>query len=417
MTRPILPALVLALLLGGCGGPKPDLDPWVADYSLIRSETETFPADSTTQALLTVAGERRARASVLMEEGEDEEAYLSLQLAVAAVRVGLASGATSRELNQAEDCRQREADARRDWEDALSLLERSERAADRRVDGGTREAESLPTAPETPPSPAAYLTAESSHALLRGAPERLLVARDLGVPSSDLESRWRREQATALDPELDPEFQAPHLFLAARAVQELDLRIAGATARERCAAALNASRAYDRYRSEALFGMVELERGLKESMRVELDEERSRMADRQNDLFEALQEFQGKFAQVRQEARGTIMSLGDITFDFVKATLKRDALFNLVRVATILQQFGEMHIYVEGHTDNVGSEAFNQKLSEERAQAVFEFLFEQGVVLERMDWFGYGMAQPVAPNTTADNRAKNRRVDLVIREK
>jgi outer membrane protein OmpA-like peptidoglycan-associated protein len=171
------------------------------------------------------------------------------------------------------------------------------------------------------------------------------------------------------------------------------------------------------FRDQALWAMVELERGMKEATRTALDEERARAKSRQDELYDALKQFEGRFANIHQEARGTILSLSDnILFGFDKADLKQDARYDLVRVSTILQQFPEMHIYIEGHTDNVGAEDYNQKLSEKRAQAVLRFLAEQSVSLDRMDWYGYGMSRPVASNATEDGRARNRRVDLVIAE-
>jgi OOP family OmpA-OmpF porin len=110
------------------------------------------------------------------------------------------------------------------------------------------------------------------------------------------------------------------------------------------------------------------------------------------------------------------VSLADILFDFDKATLRRDVEFNLVKIATILNQFPEMKIVIEGHTDSVGTEEYNLGLSQRRAKAVFEFLISQGVAEERMSWEGYGESRPVADNDTEEGRQRNRRVDLVIQD-
>jgi outer membrane protein OmpA-like peptidoglycan-associated protein len=162
--------------------------------------------------------------------------------------------------------------------------------------------------------------------------------------------------------------------------------------------------------------MVDLERGMKDTARSDLEEERARQADREQKLYESLKQFEGKFASIRREARGTIMSLSDILFDFGKSELRREAELNVAKLSVILQQFPEMHITVEGHTDNVGSEEYNLKLSEKRAKSVLDFLVREGVTAERMELKGYGMSQPVASNETAQGRQQNRRVDLVIRE-
>jgi outer membrane protein OmpA-like peptidoglycan-associated protein len=167
---------------------------------------------------------------------------------------------------------------------------------------------------------------------------------------------------------------------------------------------------------DARQGTLELERGLREDLRNELEKTRQEAADRQNQLYQALQQIQGKYAQITRDARGTIISLADILFDFNKATLKRDVEFSLVRVATILNQFPEMKIAVEGHTDNVGTAEYNLDLSKRRAQAVADFLASQGVSADRMTVAGYGMTRPVADNSTEEGRQKNRRVDLVVQD-
>jgi outer membrane protein OmpA-like peptidoglycan-associated protein len=82
-----------------------------------------------------------------------------------------------------------------------------------------------------------------------------------------------------------------------------------------------------------------------------------------------------------------------------------------------LTVFKTSKVVVEGHTDNQGTAEYNQTLSEERALNVMEFLVEQGVAPERLTSMGYGFTKPVADNATREGRQKNRRVDLVIRDK
>ena len=88
---------------------------------------------------------------------------------------------------------------------------------------------------------------------------------------------------------------------------------------------------------------------------TELEKAREEARTRQQQIYEAMQSLEGKYARITQSARGTIVSLADILFDFDKATLKRNVEFSLVKVATILNQFSEMRIAVEGHTDNIGN--------------------------------------------------------------
>ena len=115
----------------------------------------------------------------------------------------------------------------------------------------------------------------------------------------------------------------------------------------------------------------------------------------------------------RESARGAVMSLPGISFEPGKAVLKHSAQLTLAKLAGIAQVFPDVNMRVEGYTDNTGTAATNQKLSEERARAVYDFLKSQGVAESRLAFQGLGPASPVADNTTADGKAKNRRVEIV----
>lgn len=154
-----------------------------------------------------------------------------------------------------------------------------------------------------------------------------------------------------------------------------------------------------------------------DSLNKLLAEERAKAEARQNEAKNKLNELQSKLIQVTEDARGIILSMSDILFDVDKATLKPDLKTSLARVAGILTVYQELNVSVEGHTDNTGSEEHNLKLSEQRAKNVLDFLVAQGIAASRLSSKGYGMAHPVADNSTKEGRQKNRRVDLVIKDK
>ena len=154
-----------------------------------------------------------------------------------------------------------------------------------------------------------------------------------------------------------------------------------------------------------------------DSLNKLLLEERAKAEARQNEAKNKLNELQSKLIQVTEDARGIILSMSDILFDVDKASLKSDLKTSLARVAGILSVYQELNVSVEGHTDNTGSEEHNLKLSEQRAQNVLQFLVEQGIDAKRLSSKGYGMSKPVADNSTKEGRQKNRRVDLVIKDK
>ena len=115
-----------------------------------------------------------------------------------------------------------------------------------------------------------------------------------------------------------------------------------------------------------------------------------------------------------ESARGLIVNMSDVLFDTARYTLKPATQISLAKVATILQLYPGLKVQVEGYTDIVGSDAYNQKLSENRANAVHDFLIQNGVPAANVTAAGYGKADPVADNGTAAGRAQNRRVNLVV---
>jgi OOP family OmpA-OmpF porin len=104
--------------------------------------------------------------------------------------------------------------------------------------------------------------------------------------------------------------------------------------------------------------------------------------------------------------------LGGILFETNKSDIKPNFYPDLDAVVTILENNAALNIKIEGHTDNMGSAAYNMKLSERRAKAVMEYLITKGIDPERLSAKGYGLTQPAASNNTKQGRAKNRRVEL-----
>ena len=119
-------------------------------------------------------------------------------------------------------------------------------------------------------------------------------------------------------------------------------------------------------------------------------------------------------AETTETARGVIVSLSGILFDVGKATLKPASQVSVAKLAGILMVFPNMNLSIEGFTDSTGSSELNMRLSMDRARAVYEFLMGQGISNRRMKYQGFGPENPVAPNDTETNRAKNRRVEVVL---
>ncbi len=113
-------------------------------------------------------------------------------------------------------------------------------------------------------------------------------------------------------------------------------------------------------------------------------------------------------------AKGTkIATIAGAQFDFNKATIKPSGRDVLDKAVKTLKDNPDLHVVVEGHTDSVGSDSYNQKLSERRAAAVKAYLVDEGISAARITTRGYGKSRPVASNETEAGRAQNRRADIV----
>ena len=111
---------------------------------------------------------------------------------------------------------------------------------------------------------------------------------------------------------------------------------------------------------------------------------------------------------------GAKMILKNIFFEFGKSTLKPESFIQLDNVVLLMKSTPGLRIEISGHTDNVGSAKANQKLSEDRAKAVVDYLISRGIDIIRLEYKGYGYTQPVVSNSTPDGRAQNRRVEFKI---
>jgi outer membrane protein OmpA-like peptidoglycan-associated protein len=143
----------------------------------------------------------------------------------------------------------------------------------------------------------------------------------------------------------------------------------------------------------------------------------SQIAENQRILQEnqrIIDELKRRGADVRSTDRGVVVNLPDVLFDFDKATLTRDAERTIADIADVLQDVRARRISVEGHTDSVGTIAYNQSLSERRSKSVAASLVRQGVSRRRVVTRGFGESDPIASNRTERGRARNRRVEVII---
>lgn len=250
----------------------------------------------------------------------------------------------------------------------------------------------------------ARLAAEKAAMASKAAAEKAAAEQRAAAEKAAMASRAAAEKAL-----LEQKAAAEKAALEQKAATEkaaLEKKVA-ATREEGAATAASLKAQIDQIAAErnALAG----EKAALENQRAELKAERDALARRLGGALERVSSFS-------KTARGMMMSLGDISFDIGKATLKTPAQVALGKLAGVLLMLPEQNIRIEGFTDATGSEETNRKLSAARARAVRDFLEEQGVSAGRMTYGGYGPANPAAPNDTTQGRAKNRRVEITLGE-
>ncbi len=147
---------------------------------------------------------------------------------------------------------------------------------------------------------------------------------------------------------------------------------------------------------------------------AEADRMRQQAEAEKNALREQLLQQFNAVLQTRETPRGLVVNMSDVLFDTGKYTLKEPAREKLAKISGIVLSHPGLNLQVEGYTDITGSDELNQRLSEQRANTVREFLTSQGVNPQNITAIGYGKNYPVASNDTREGRALNRRVELVV---
>ncbi len=153
---------------------------------------------------------------------------------------------------------------------------------------------------------------------------------------------------------------------------------------------------------------------LAESETEKAREQAARAESEKAQLRTQLLEQLNSILQTRDSARGLIVNMSDVLFDTGSATLKPGAREKLAKISGILLAHPGLSLQIEGHTDSIGGDDFNQQLSERRSDSVRDFLAEQGVRGSSMTALGFGKSQPVASNDSPEGRQRNRRVELVV---
>ena len=184
----------------------------------------------------------------------------------------------------------------------------------------------------------------------------------------------------------------------------------------------------DRKAAEAAQALAEAKQAQaqadQERAQMEADRQRQAAADAERQKQEAIRQKEemrarllaqlNQVLQTRDTPRGLIVSMPDVLFDFNKYDLKPEARERLARISGIVLAYPDLHLAIEGYTDSIGTDEYNQTLSEKRAQTVQAYLSASGVAPDHVSAAGFGKANPVADNATPAGRKLNRRVEMVV---
>jgi outer membrane protein OmpA-like peptidoglycan-associated protein len=236
-------------------------------------------------------------------------------------------------------------------------------------------------------------------------------ARAIAVTKMD-EVRLAHERQNSADAQANSQAQADD---AVRRKQEAESDTAKAQAAKALAEAdaANAQAAAAKARSDAADSQATSAAALSA---VQADAERARLAAEADKaaMRAKLSAQLNSILQTRDSARGLIVSMSDVLFDTGQYSLKPGAREKLAKVAGILLAYPSLDIAVGGYTDNVGGDAMNQTLSENRAGSVRDYLVQQGVSTNSVSAKGFGNTLPVASNDNSAGRQQNRRVELLV---
>ena len=257
------------------------------------------------------------------------------------------------------------------------------------------------------------LARERQEAADREAEAKAQAARAKAQAEGDARLRAQAETEQRLESERRARAEAQRAAAEAQAelARERALRDQAAAEQARLAAArAEAERATAQAQAE-----LERARALNEQAAAEQARQAAARAEREKaELRSNLVQQLNLILDTRETERGLVINISDILFDTSQYTLKPTAREKLARVAGIVLAHPGLRLQAEGHTDSVGTDEFNQQLSQKRALSVRDFLVEQGIPITSLGAQGFGKMIPVASNDTASGRQRNRRVELVV---
>jgi len=274
------------------------------------------------------------------------------------------------------------------------------------------------------PARQAAQTAEDARLIGLQRQEEAFVAeqrRVAAVREQDAVSRAQAEEARRRQAELEAQNAAVARAAAERQTQAAERQTQEAASRAQTAiaeqeAAQRAKAEAERARADADSARAQADAARRdaEAQAAQARQLAAQSEQEKAQLRDQLRQQLNVVLETRETARGLIVNLSDVLFDTARADLKPGAREKLARVSGILISHPGLRMEIEGHTDSVGTDQYNQQLSERRAESVRSYLVSQHIASASVTAVGLGEARPVATNDTAAGRQQNRRVELIV---
>jgi len=227
-------------------------------------------------------------------------------------------------------------------------------------------------------------------------------------------TRAQAEEARRRQAELDAQNATAARQAAERQSQEAAARARQALAEQDAAKRAKAEADAARTEAENARAQAEAARRDAEAQAAQARQLAAQSEQEKAQLRDQLRQQLSVILETRETARGLIVNLSDVLFDTARHDLKPGAREKLARVSGILSAHPGLKMEIEGHTDSVGTDEYNQNLSERRAESVRSYLVSQNIAPAMVTSIGFGESKPVATNDTASGRQQNRRVELIV---
>ena len=227
-------------------------------------------------------------------------------------------------------------------------------------------------------------------------------------------TRAQVEEARRRQAELDAQNAAAARQAAERQSQEAAARAQQALAEQDAAKRAKAEADAARTEAENARAQADAARRDAEAQAAHARQLAAQTEQEKAQLRDQLRQQLNVILETRETARGLIVNLSDVLFDTARHDLKPGAREKLARVSGILSAHPGLKMEIEGHTDSVGTDDYNQRLSDRRAESVRSYLVSQNIAPAMVTSIGFGESKPVATNDTAAGRQQNRRVELIV---